>query len=93
MHFDFAYMGKPVIYYQFDQQSFDEQQYAHSTYKAERDGFGPVVFDEDSVEYAIEEAFNRNFCMEDVYYKRMRRFYELYDNHNCDRVYSKICQL
>ena len=93
VHFDFAYMGKPVIYYQFDQQSFDEQQYAHSIYKAERDGFGPVVFDGDSVEFAIEEAFNRNFCMEDVYYKRMRRFYELYDNHNCDRVYSKICQL
>ena len=93
VHFDFAYMGKPVIYYQFDQKLFDEQQYPHSIYQVERDGFGPVVFDEDAVENAIEEAFDRNFIMEDVYYKRMRYFYELYDNHNCDRVYNKICQL
>ena len=86
-------MGKPVIYYQFDQQLFDELQYPHSIYQAERDGFGPVVYDEDSVENAIEEAFSRNFIMEDKYYKRMRIFYELYDNHNCDRVYNKIRQL
>ena len=90
VHFDFAYMGKPVIYYQFDQEDFFGRQYQNSFFEAERDGFGTVTYNKNSLEMEIEKAYGRSFLMEDKYYRRMRNFYQLYDNRNCERVYQRI---
>ena len=93
VHFDFAYMGKPVIYYQFDQEEFCERQYQNSFFEADRNGFGPVAHNEIYLELEIEKAHGNRFLMEDKYYKRMRDFYQLYDNRNCERVYQRICHI
>lgn len=47
--FDFAYLNKPVVYYQFDQKEYRKKQYPEGYFKYERDGFGPVVKDVDEV--------------------------------------------
>lgn len=36
---DFAYMRKPIIYYQFDKEEYREKQYTEGYFKYERDGF------------------------------------------------------
>ena len=92
VHFDFAYMNKPVIYYQFDQDEFYRKQYRNSGFCAEKDGFGPVAYDiKELIEY-LKDAYNNQFNMSTFYYKRMRDFYQIYDDMNCERVYETICK-
>lgn len=90
VHFDFAYMKKPVLYYQFDQKEFFEKQYQPGTFQAERDGFGPVLYKKEELIKEIENAVNTNFQMQEKYYQRMREFYQIYDKNNCERVYQEI---
>ena len=49
VHFDFAYMCKPVIYYQFDYEMFTAQQYEKGFFDFRVHGFGPVVGSEDKL--------------------------------------------
>jgi len=93
VHFDFAYMKKPVIYYQFDKDEFFVHQYQKSSFDAEKDGFAPVVYDEENLVTEIEYSYENKFQVEQKYYGRMRKFYEIYDEHNCERVYSAIKKL
>ncbi|MBR0082235.1 MAG: CDP-glycerol glycerophosphotransferase family protein [Clostridia bacterium] len=90
VHFDFAYMGKPVIYYPFDREEFFRRQYRQSTFDAEKDGFGPVALTESQLIAALEEAANGGFAVAPEYDARMHAFYQLHDSQNCDRVYEAI---
>ena len=90
VHFDFAYMNKPVIYYQFDKEEFFSKQYAESEFSAETDGFGPVLYEKDPLIDEIMSCVNHESTVEEKYHERMRAFYQLYDNHNCERVYHAI---
>lgn len=90
VHFDFAYMGKPVVYYQFDKEEFFEKQYKHSDFDAEINGFGPVAYSCENVVKSLTALYNNSFEMEEKYYNRMRDIYRLYDNNNCKRVTEAI---
>lgn len=90
VHFDFAYMGKPVIYYQFDREEFFEKQYRRGMFDAAADGFGPVADDENALIEAIGRAAESGFIVEEEYNARMHNFYQLYDQNNCERVYQTI---
>lgn len=92
VHFDFSYMGKPVIYYQFDKEEFFTRQYGKADFDAEKDGFGPVSYTPDEVVRHLKESFENRFRTEQRYHDRMRSFYQLYDEHNCDRVYEAIME-
>lgn len=90
VHFDFAYMKKPVIYYQFDAEEFFTHQYQKATFSAEKHGFGPVAYNsEQLIDYLIKSKHNE-FELTDVYYCRMRDFYRIYDDKNSERVYQVI---
>jgi CDP-glycerol glycerophosphotransferase len=41
--FDFAYMKKPLIYFQFDEDEFNRKHYKKGYFSHKDDGFGPVV--------------------------------------------------
>lgn len=90
VHFDFAYMAKPVVYYQFDQKEFFDKQYKHSAFTAEKHGFGPVCYSAEDVVNSVIDMHKNSFTMDDVYHKRMRDIYELYDRNNCKRVVDAI---
>ena len=90
VHFDFAYMGKPVIYYQFDKETFFSIQYKAASFDAERDGFGRVIYHEDELVNQIKETYLSGAVLEGRYLQNMRNFYQLYDRNNCDRVYKAI---
>lgn len=92
--FDFAYMRKPIIYYQFDEQ--DVFNGAHSYQKGYFDyrlnGFGPVVLSE-------EELFKKLECIiikeknDDIYLNRIEKTFKFFDNKNSERVYKAIIDL
>lgn len=90
VHFDFAYMNKPVIYYQFDKETFFEKQYKKSDFDAEENGFGPVAYTPDELLKEITLLYSKQFKMPEKYKKRMLDFYQLYDSKNCERVYAVI---
>ena len=93
VHFDFAYMNKPVLYYQFDREEFWDKQYKQSSFDAAKDGFGPVAYGVKSLVYELKQAYANGFTMKSEYQSRMREFYQLYDDHNCDRVYREITKI
>ena len=92
VHFDFAYMDKPVIYYLFDRDEFFTRQYRKTEFDAEKDGFGPVAESEKELIQKLKNSYQAHFQLSDFYYTRMRRFYQLYDEHNCERVFSEITE-
>ena len=67
--FDFAYMRKPIIYYQFDKEMF-EAEYGGSYFDHERDGFGPVVSKKEECIECVSNWVEGKLDIDNVYKKR-----------------------
>ena len=87
--FDFAYMRKPIIYYQFDKNVFDVE-YGGSYFSHERDGFGPVVTEKEECILKIADWMDKRFDLDGIYIDRCERVFPYYDKGNCERIYSAI---
>lgn len=89
--FDFAYMKKPIIYTQFDKNTFYADHLSTTGYfTEEKDGFGPVVYD---YETSIKEIIKKIKCdckNEKYYIKKVDKFYKYFDKNNCKRIYEEI---
>ena len=89
--FDFAYMKKPVIYYQFGQNYHFDVENAYFSY--EEDGFGPVCKSQDELRDYILKIIDNNLEMEETYKKRVDDFFKYHDKDNSRRVYEEILKL
>lgn len=89
--FDFAYMKKPVIYYQFDNRYHFDVESAYFSYSD--DGFGPVARTHDEIKKDILRIVENNCEMDDVYKKRVDDFFRYRDKNNSKRVYDEILKL
>jgi len=90
---DFAYMKKPMIYYQFDKDDFRKGHLPVGYFDYERDGFGEVCIDETNLIQALEEIFCKECQMSKLYRERVDRFYTLQDDRNCERTFKAIKRL
>ena len=90
--FDFAYMGKPVIYFQFDYDAFYSKHYKEGFFNHAHDGFGPVCSSEDDVIRAIVRSAANGFKMANKYASRAVAFFPLHDTKNCERIYQAILE-
>ena len=86
--FDFAYMKKPIIYYQFDEEEFylNGHTYDKGYYDYREHGFGPVANTHDELEEEIRLISNYDFINPDVYIKRINDSFPFIDSNNCKRV-------
>lgn len=92
--FDFAYMNKPVIYSQFDRETFfGNHLYNQGYFDYERDGFGPVTYDYETTVNTIINYLNNDCINEKKYIERTKKFYQYHDKNNCKRVYEEIKKL
>lgn len=91
--FDFAYMRKPVVYFQFDQDEFFSKHYNHGYFSYQKMGFGPVTECAESAVDTIIKSAKCDFLPTDEYRERMEAFFPLYDRKNCERIYEAICSL
>ena len=82
---DFAYMLKPILFYQFDYNEFRKKQYQEGYYKY-NDGFGPSLTNQkdliDALFSIIEDGIDTK------YYNRMKKFFKLKDAKNSERIYN-----
>lgn len=87
---DFAYMKKPTLYYQFDEEKFRRGQYAQG-YFDYREGFGPVCTEPEQLLSALANMLrDGSFVMEALYRDRVEGFFPLYDTDNCRRNFEAI---
>ena len=87
---DFAYMKKPLVYYQFDEQRFRKEHGMKGYFSYKNDGFGPVVNDEKALTEIIIDICEHGCVMQNDYLNNVERFYAIYDNKNCERIYLAI---
>ncbi|MFA9376833.1 MAG: CDP-glycerol glycerophosphotransferase family protein [Lachnotalea sp.] len=90
---DFAYMKKPLIYYQFDYEKFRTGHYPEGYFSYEKDGFGKVCKEEDGVIEELKVIIQNEFKNKEEYLIKNKEFFTTYDNHNCERNYQAILEL
>jgi CDP-glycerol glycerophosphotransferase (TagB/SpsB family) len=86
--FDFAYLKKPVLYYQ-----AAEPHHEPSYFDYEAMGFGAVVRTADELVGAVEKLLQTGCQMDGRYQKRVDDFFAFHDRNNCKRVYDAILQI
>ena len=87
---DFAYMKKPVTYYQFDIERFRKAQYEKGYYDYEKSGLGVVTEYEDGVVDNIISSYKNNFSVSSSFLFAHKKFFTIYDKNNCKRTYEAI---
>lgn len=86
--FDFAYLKKPVIYYQYYKYyNFDLDK---SYFKYDKMGFGDVIRDKESLLKKINQYLANHCTMENKFIDRVTNFFEYDDDNNCKRNYDWI---
>ena len=87
---DFAYMKKPLAYFQFDYDRFCKSHYGKGYFDYTDDGFGPVFNNEDDIMSYIEKMAESSFENTEPYKSRHTEFFDLYDTDNSKRNYEAI---
>lgn len=90
VHFDFAYMKKPVLYYQFDEKELFEKHVERGYFDYRTMGFGECVETETALLDRLEEYLADGLREKPLYEKRLEGFFLLHDTHNCERIYQEI---
>ena len=89
VHFDFAYMRKPVLYYQFDEEAFQKHN-ARGFFDYRTMGFGERVDDESELLSLIAGYTSGGFRMKPEFQQRIQGFFPLFDACNCERIYHEV---
>ena len=89
--FDFSYLHKPILYYQYSEDYHFDLKDSYFNY--ETMGFGEVVRSEDELVDLIVDYMDNDCEIKDEYSKRIDEFFLYTDKNNCKRVYDKIKQL
>ncbi len=82
--FDFAYLKKPIIYYQ----EKDEYHFNKGYFDYETMGFGELIQDEDKLVDLIIQYMENDCKMTNMYKQRVDKFFEYNDKNNSKRVYN-----
>lgn len=87
VNFDFAYLKKPVIYYQYGD---DYHFQGDSLIDDEASTFGAVIKKEDELIEKTIDYIENDCKMEEEYVEKVEKFFKYTDKGNCKRVYDWI---
>lgn len=88
--FDFFYMKKPVIFYQFDYAMFRARQYGEGYFDYQNNSFSCSLENVDDVISRMVEVINSGFAVDENFKKAHRVFFPKYDANNCKRTYEIV---
>lgn len=94
--FEFAYLHKPVLYYQFDRTevlSNNSHIYIPGYYSYERNGFGDVVETKEELIAKLHTLISKKCELEDYFLKRAQKTFKFRDHNCCERVFQAILQI
>ena len=92
VQFDFAYMRKPVVYFQFDRDTFYRRHYKTGYFDFENGGFGSFCKTANVAVDEVLKAIDGDFKMSSTHLSRSKDFFPLYDTKNCERIYNIITE-
>ena len=89
--FEFAYLHKPIVYFQFDRNEFFKgHTYQKGYFDYAKDGFGPVVTSEMRLKEEIIKIINNNCKLESKYEQKIDSFFAFNDKNNCERIWQEV---
>ena len=88
VYFDFTYMKKPVLFYQFDKEDFYSK-HVEQGYTTE-DSFGPVTQDVDGLLALLDTYLKNGMHLEPLYEATVDSFFPMRDTYNCERVFDAV---
>ena len=86
--FDFSFLNKPVIYYQFDRNEFLGKEASHIDIEKELPGI--IVNAQDKLERELDNIQKKQFKIDEALEKRIDRFIAYKDRNNCERIFDAI---
>ncbi|MDQ0254502.1 CDP-glycerol glycerophosphotransferase (TagB/SpsB family) [Evansella vedderi] len=89
--FDFSFLGKPVLYYQFDQEKFLGERGSHLN--LDKDLPGPIVNEEEELLKLLNSYGALYFQMNPIYEKRTKKFLKYKDRKNNQRILKAVEEL
>ena len=94
MAFEAAYIGTPVVYYQFDADEFfaGTHAYRRGYFSYEQHGFGPVVTTRDDLLKALSDLLDPDRELAQEYRERIEQTFPFRDGQNSRRVYEAVRQ-
>lgn len=91
IYYDFLYMNKPMIFFQFDKQEFDSSHYGHNY--DDPSEFGYVAINASEVVMNLISLINNGCNLEEIYRHKSDAVFKYRDNKNCERIFNAIISL
>ncbi|EAK9858037.1 glycosyltransferase [Campylobacter lari] len=89
--FEMAYLEKPILYYQFDKEEFfTSHTYQKGYFDYKKDGFGPVVENEENLLKEFEKLLQNDCRVFGVYKDNIDSTFVFKDRRCCERIYKKL---
>lgn len=92
-HFDVAFLQKPIIYYQFDQEKFFTSHYNKGYFDYGRDGFGDLIKGENEIVNKIIFYIKNNCQIEEKHKNTIIHTFHYLDYNNSKRTLNEIKKL
>lgn len=89
VQFDFAYLYKPVLYYQFDYDEHYGMHHKKGYFDEKKCGFGPVALTKKILIRNLLEIID-NPEKQDKYTLRAQQTFRFIDSNNCQRVFDEL---
>jgi CDP-glycerol glycerophosphotransferase (TagB/SpsB family) len=86
MAFDFFYLNKPVLFFQFDREEYEKK--AGSYIDLEKDLFGETVFNIKECVGKVKKIYSEKFQIPEKYTRLRGRYFKYTDKNNCERLYK-----
>ena len=92
--YDFIYLKKPVVYCQFDAETFfsGSHLYDKGEFDYERDGFGEVTYTKERLIEVVEEYIKNGCTLHEPYKTRIEDAFSDREPTHCERLYNKILE-
>lgn len=91
VYFDFAYMKKPIIFYQFDEQEFRKHQYKQGYFDYHNTPLGDWTDDIDKLLELLETYIKNDY--KHNHEEQLINYFKYNDDKNCERTYLEIKNL
>ena len=95
VNLEVALLRRPVLYFQFDRDTFLTQDHAFTQgyFDYKHDGFGDISLTVDDLCAKADALMQEGCAMHDKYRNRANAFFAFDDQDNCQRVYNALCKL
>ena len=89
VQFDFAYLFKPVLYYQFDYSEHYSKHHQIGYFNEETKGFGPVAYEKETLITNLISMIE-NPSIQEKYTERAKNTFKYIDSNNRQRVFDEL---